>query len=191
MENNQVLFKNTSKMDESEITLFQNAVMKKTTIITAIVFSLIFVAMGVGLSFWELTLGIITIACGVVGGFVLIPYLMKETQKKQNKEILGNKTYLNTYEFYNEYLEVTSQATENGRTEYEEVGKQKIYYKDIFKVKIYRERLFIFINARQSFIFNFKGMTQGTAGEVIELLKSNNIKVKDDSAKGWEYLSLW
>lgn len=184
MENEEVIFKNTSKMDESEITLFQNSVMKKSIFTTSIIFSLIFVGIGVGLSFWDLTLGIITIACGVIGGFVLIPYLMKETQKKQNKALLGDKTYLNTYEFYNDYFQVTSQASPKDKAEYEEVGRQKIYYADLHKVRVYRERLFIFINPRQSFIFNFKGMTQGTAGEVIEFLKSHNVKVKDDSANG-------
>lgn len=177
----ELLFKNTSKMDNDEITLFQNKVMKKTTFITSICFALIFAGMGAGLSFWNLTLGIILIVAGLIGGFVFIPYLMKETQKKQNKEMFGDKTYLNTYEFYQEYFDVTSQASENNK-DYEVVGSQKVYYKDLYKVVVYQERLFIFVNPRQSFIFSFKGMTKGTAGEVIELLKSQNVKIVDKSA---------
>lgn len=179
---NKIIFKNTSKMDSEEITLFQNAVMKKRVLVMSFIFCLIFAGAGVGLSFVDMTLGIILIVCGIIGGFVLLPYLMKESQKKQNKEILGDKTYLNTYEFYNDYFEIISQASEN-KKDYEEVGSQKIYYKDLYKVVVYKERLFIFINPRQSFIFHFKGMTQGTAGELIEFFKSKNIKIKDNSVQ--------
>lgn len=176
----ELLFKNTSKMDSEEITLFQSAVMKKTIWITSIIFCLIFAGAGVGVSFLNMTLGIIIIICGLIGGFVLLSYLFKESQKKQNKELLGDKTYLNTYQFYGEYFEVNSQASSNGK-DYEDVGSQKVYYKDLYKVTIFRERLFIFINPRQSFIFSFKGMTKGTAGEVIELLKGKQVKIIDKS----------
>ena len=184
METKEVLFKNTSKMDHEEISIFQNTVMKKTMFVTSIVFALIFAGIGVGLSFWNLTFGIIVIACGVLGGFVLVPYLLKENMKKANKETLGDKKYLNTFEFFADALSVTSQASRLDANEYEEVGSQKIYYSDIYQVVVYKERLFIYINPRQSFIFNFKGMTQGTAGEVIDFLKTKNIKIKDKSFNG-------
>lgn len=184
MQTNETMFKNTSKMDHEEISIFQNSVTKKSIFVTSIVFALIFVGMGVGFSFLNLTLGIIVIVCGLLGGFVLLPYLMKETMKKQNKAMLGDKKYLNTFEFFSDHMVATSEASKLEEEKYEVVGTQKIYYKDIFKVVVYRERLFIFINARQSFILNFKGMTKGTAGEVVEFLKSNNVKIKDNSVEG-------
>lgn len=185
METNEVLFKNTSKMDHEEISIFQNSIMKKsTTIWTMIIFVLVFAGIGVGLAFVDLTFGIIIIVCGALGGFVFLPYLMKENMKKVNKETLGDKKYLNTFEFYADYAQITTQASKLNENQYEEVGSQKLYYKDIYQVTVYKERLFIFLNPRQSFIFNFKGMTKGTAGEVVELLKANNVKVKDNSLKG-------
>ena len=176
-------FKNTSKMDSDEITVFQNAVMKKTIFLTSVVFFLIFAGIGTGLAFWNLTSGIITGVCGIIGGFILLPYLMKENQKKQNASVLGDKTYLNTYEFFEDSFVISTQASKPDSKEYEDIASQKLYYQDIYKVMIYREHLFIFINPRQSFILNFKGMTKGTAGEVIELFKAKNIKIQDKSAK--------
>ena len=177
---NEILFKNTSKMDMEEITMFQNTVMKKTIFVTSIIFALIFAGIVVGVSFWDLTLGIIVVVCGIVGGFLFIPYLMKETQKKQNQTNFGDKKYLNTYELYGDYMTVTTQcAKPDAKNEYEEMDSQKLYYVDIYQVVVYHERLFIFINPRQSFIFNFKGMTKGTAGEVVELFKKNNVKIKN------------
>lgn len=180
----EALFKNTSKMDHEEISVFQNSVSKKANFTTSIIFTLIFVGAGVGLAFLDLTIGIIAIACGVLGGFVFLPYLLKENMKKVNKESLGDKKYLNTFEFYGDNFVVTSEASPLDEQKFEVVGSQKIYYKDLHKVVVYQERLFIFINPRQSFIFNFKGMTKGTAGEVIELFKNNNVPVKDKSING-------
>lgn len=184
MEKEEVIYKNTSKMDAEEIAVFQNSVTKKSIFWTSICFVLIFAGMGIGLSFIDLTLGIILIVCGLIGGFVLLPYLFKENMKKTNKEMLGDKKYLNTFDFYHDYFNVASEASPLESTNFEVVGSQKIYYKDLHKVVVYKERLFVFINPRQSFILNFKGMTKGTAGELIELFKSNNIKVKDQSLKG-------
>lgn len=180
----EIIFKNTSKMDHEEISIFQNTVSKKANFITSILFALIFVGLGVGLSFVDLTLGIILIVCGVIGGFLLVPYLLKESMKKANKETLGDRKYLNTFEFYEEYFFVSTEASPLTQQKFEKIGSQKVYYTDLHKVVVYKERLFIFINSRQSFIFNFKGMTKGTAGEVIELFKSKNIKVKDNSMQG-------
>ena len=183
MENqtNEILFKNTSKMDMEEINLFQSTVLKKATLISSIVFALLFVGAGVGLSFVEMTIGIILIVCGLIGGFVLLPYLIKENQKKQNNQILGDKKYLNTYEFYSDRILISTQMSKDKSNEYQNVASQTLFYQDIYNVKVFKERLFIFINPSQSFIFNFKGMTKGTAGEVIEFLKSKNVKVKDKS----------
>ncbi len=179
-----VLFKNTSKMDDEEITVFQNYALKKTMLTTSILFALIFVAFGIGASFLDLTMGIVLIVCGLLGGFVLLPFLLKETVKKQNKVTLGDKKYLNTFEFCEEFLFVTSQATSSKETnDYQDVASQKIFYKDMFKVVSYIEFLFIYLNSKQSLILNFKGMTGGTAGELIEFLKMKNIKFVDRSSE--------
>lgn len=175
-----VLFKNTSKMDDEEISIFQSYAIKKTMLISSILFSLIFVGIGIGTSFYDLTMGIVFIVCGLLGGFVLLPYLLKENVKKQNKITLGDKKYLNTFEFYDEYIFVESQATSSKETnDFQSVASQKVFYKDVYKVVTYREFLFIYLNSRQSLILNFKGMTLGTAGEVVEFLKGKSIKIID------------
>ncbi len=182
MEEKKVLFKNTSKMDDEEISLFQNFALKKKTIISSVVFSLVFVGGGVGMCFVDLNMGITLLVCGLVGGCVLLPYLMKEMVKKQNKITLGDKKYLNTFEFYEDYVFVTSEATPNKESnEYKPMATQNLSYNEIYQVVSYKEFLFIYLNKAQSFIVNFRGMTKGTIGEVIELLKSKGIKFIDKS----------
>ena len=171
----ELLFKNTSKMDEEEITLFQNYALKKMTIIASVAFTLFFVILGIGLSFVILPMGIILIVCGCIGGLIFMPYLLKENIKKQNIQNLGDKKYLNTFEFYENSLEVTTEATSSKQ------ANQSINYGDLYQLVVYKMHLFIFINPGQSFILSFKGMTKGTYQDVIDLLKSKNVKVIDKS----------
>lgn len=183
MENEEVLYKNTSKLDTEEIALFQKFAVKKTFIMVSIIFSLIFVGVGVGVSFIELTFGIITIACGVLGGFVLLPYLMKENLKKQNAQSFGDKKYLNTFDFYGDYVFITSESALPNTNEYSQIASQKLFYTDVYQGVLYRDHLYLYINAQQSFIISYKGMTKGTIAEVIDFLKTKNVKIIDKSAK--------
>ena len=183
MEEKNAIFKNTSKMDDEEISLFQNFVLKKTTFISSLVFSIIFIGGGVGMCFVDLTIGLALAICGVIGGIILLPYLMKESLKKQNKITLGDRKYLNTFEFCQDYIFITSQATSSPTAnDYQEIASQKVFYKDLFKFVAYKEHLFIFINQKQSFIFDYRGMTKGTAGEVVEYLKAKGVKFVDKSS---------
>ncbi|MCI8554953.1 MAG: YcxB family protein [Clostridia bacterium] len=183
MEEKNAIFKNTSKMDDEEISLFQNFVLKKNTIISSLVFSIIFIGGGVGMCFVDLTIGLALAICGVIGGIILLPYLMKESLKKQNKITLGDRKYLNTFEFYEDHIFITSQATSSPTAnDYQEIASQKVFYKDLYKFVAYKEHLFIFINQKQSFIFDYRGMTKGTAGEVVEFLKAKGVKFVDKSS---------
>ncbi len=183
MEEKNAIFKNTSKMDDEEISLFQNFVLKKTTFISSLVFSIIFIGGGVRMCFVDLTIGLALAICGVIGGIILLPYLMKESLKKQNKITLGDRKYLNTFEFWQDYIFITSQATSSPTAnDYQEIASQKVFYKDLFKFVAYKEHLFIFINQKQSFIFDYRGMTKGTAGEVVEFLKAKGVKFVDKSS---------
>lgn len=178
----EIKFKNTSRMDANEISIFQSLALKKTTMLVSVLFALLFVGAGVGLAFWDLTVGIVMGVCGIAGGFFFLPYLLKENQRKQNLQLLGDRKYLNTFEFFEDYFLVSSSATENAAgKEYFEVGTQHVNYQEVYKVVTYKDRLFIFINQTQSFILNFKGMTTGTVAELVEFLKEKNIQVEDKS----------
>ncbi len=183
MENTDVLFKNTSKMDAQEIAIFQSYAMKKVNLVSSLVFALIFAGIGAGACFWNLTCGIIVIVCGVLGGFVLLPYLMKESVKKQNAQNFGDKKYLNTFEFCDEYVQITSEASQLDKNEYQQIASQKLFYADVFQAVLYRDHLFLYISPRQSFIVDYKGMTKGTIGETIDLIKNKGVKIIDKSTK--------
>ena len=178
----EVKFKNTSRMDAGEIAVFQNYAMKKMIWGMSIAFALIMVGLGVGLWFWDMTAGIICVVCGLVGGFWLLPYLMKKNQESQVLKTLGDRKYLNTFSFFEEYLDVVSEATANATDkEYKEVGTQRVYYKDLHKIVTYKDRMFVFLNESQSFILNFKGMTVGTVKELLDFMALHNVKIVDKS----------
>ncbi len=175
-----IIYKNTSKMDEDEITLFQNYAMKKTTIISSVAFTLFFVLFGIGLSFVILPMGIILIVCGCIGGLIFMPYLLKDSVKKQNTQNLGDRKYLNTFEFYENSVLVTTEATSSKETnDYKPIANQTINYNELYQLVVYKAHLFLFISPGQSFILSFKGMTKGTYQDVIDLIKSKGVKIID------------
>lgn len=175
----EVKFKNTSKLDAQELSVFQQCAMKKTYLASSILFALLFVGAGVGLAFWQLTAGLVFIVCGVVGGFLFLPYLLKENQKKQNENMLGSNTYLNTFSFYEDRVLVQSEVTSGKDDKIEFAGEETFLYEDILKIVSYKDRLFLFINQHQAFIVNFNSMVQGTMRELISFLKDKQIKFVD------------
>lgn len=180
----EVLFKNTSRLNEEELLVFQNYALKKTIITMSIVIVALFAIAGAGLCFLELYLGITVIVAGILGGVVLFPFMMKDSLKKQNKLMLGEKKYLNTFEFFNDYLLVTSEATASLTSdEYKEEASSKVSYESLFRVDIYKTYVFIFINKAQSFVLNQRGMTKGVVEDLIEFLKSKGLKVTDKKDK--------
>ena len=180
----ELLFKNSSKMNEDEIQVFQKFALKKTIIIASICLILGFAIIGALVCFVELFLGITIIVAGVLGGAVLMPFLMKDSVKKQNTLTLGDRKYLNHFEFYNDYIFVTSEATTSKESnDYQEVASQKVFYNDLVQVVVYKTYLFIYINKAQSFVLNQRGMTKGTAGELVDFLKDKGLKMVDKAGK--------
>ena len=91
------LFKNTSKINEEELTKYQLKLLKKTIILFAAVVILISLGAGIPiLIFVNEFVGGAIIVLGALGGAVLLPYLLKDSVKKQNAKVLGDRKYLNT-----------------------------------------------------------------------------------------------
>lgn len=181
---NQMLFKNVSKMNEDEIVVFQNYALKKTIILSSALLIGFCALIGVGICFAQLYLGVAVIIAGALGGGVLMPFLMKDSVKKQNKLIFGEKKYLNHFEFYNDYLMVTSESTTSKESnDYQKVAEEKVLYSDLFQVVLYKTYMFIYINKSQSFVLNQRGMTLGTVGELVPFLKEKGLKIVDKSSK--------
>ncbi|MBO5395148.1 MAG: hypothetical protein J6A28_04555 [Clostridia bacterium] len=177
----EIKFKNTSKLNAEEISLFQGYAMKKTIWAMSIFFLAIFAALGVGLAFVNLTLGIILIACGVAGSLFFLPYLLRENQKRQNLQRLGSNKYLNTFTFYDSSIVVESEVANEMDNRYHYVGQESVKYEDLFKVVTYKDRVFLFLNPAQSLIVNFNGMTTGTIADHVNFLKEKGITIIDKS----------
>lgn len=169
-----ILFSNTTKLNGSEVTAFQNHALKKYTLTISIVIAVFFSAIGIGLCFINTYLGAAIIVAGIVGGVILFPYLTKETIRKQNLEIFGDVDYINQFNFYEDKLEVINIDERSNKQ-----ASQEFDYQEIYKIEEFKLRLFIYINKNQSFIFDAKSMTKGTVGEVVDLFKSKGVKIVD------------
>ena len=109
---------------------------------------------------------------------------MKENVQKQNNDNLGDRKYLNTFEFYENQINVATEATTSKQSnDYKQIATQTLRYEDLYQLVIYKNHLFLYINPSQSFILNFNGMTKGTYQELIELIKSKNVKTIDKSGQ--------
>ena len=119
--------------------------------------------------------------CGVLGGAFIMPYMITDGIKKQNQQMFDNKKCLNNFEFYNDHIKITSEVTTKDSNEYVESANEVLLYLDVYQVAVYKTYIFIYINKRQSYILNQKGMTKGVVADLLDFLKSKNIKIKDKS----------
>ena len=171
------LFKNTSRMDEKEIQEFQSFALKKTMTLYSVIIALVCLGAGIGLYFVSSYLGIAVAVIGLLGAFVLFPYVIKESIKKQNSDVFANKKFLNTFEFFKNDMLVTSEQADVESSKFERNAEEKVNYKDLYKVVVYFPYVFIYINESQSFILNQKGMTKGTVEELLKFLSQNGLKI--------------
>ena len=180
MESPDTLYENSSSLDADEITAFQNYMLKKTSMAIAIAIAVFFAAVGIGLAFLNTYVGVSILIAGIIGGLIIFPYISKESMKKQNAELFGGKNYVVNFKFSSSGMEVVN-IDQTDPMNVKEAG-QSFAFNEIFKAVVYKTHIFIFTNRHQSFILDQKGMTKGTAGEVLEVLKNNGVKVVDKSA---------
>lgn len=179
--NKDILYINTSKLKEDEITAFQMFAMKKYTLFIAISIAVVFGGLGLGLCFVNTYIGVAILLAGIIGGLFFFPYLSKSQLQKQNREIFDGKDYMNTFEFYDDHMKVIN--IDNNKENSEEIS-QEFLYSELYKLVSYKEFVFIYINKNQSFILNKTGMKKGTIAELVDFLKNKKIKYQDKTALG-------
>ena len=173
-EDKDILFINTTKLTEEEVTNLQLFTLKKYNLLISIMIAVFFGGIGIGLCFVNTYVGVAILLAGIIGGLFLFPYVTKEQIKRQNNQIFANQDYINSFEFYNDYINIKNIDKNN-----EKEISQNFNYSGLYKVVEFSQFVYIFINKNQSFMLDKKGMTKGTIGEVIELLKENGLKYQD------------
>lgn len=171
-----VLFSNVSKLDENAVEKFNKVISKKIigyAILIVVAFSGL---IGGLLCIANLFLGIATIGVGVVVGIPLITYLIKDTMKKDAHKLLGGNKYLVHFDFYENEVLLKAEACTEGSKEYTPSGEDRMEYGEILKVIVSDTDIYI-QRTGQANILDQRGMTKGTAGELIEFFKSKGIKV--------------
>ena len=177
-----VLFQNTSKMNEDEIYVFQKYELKRS-IIGAVAFVIgISLLIGIPMCFLNIYAGVAIIVAGIIAGGVLMPYLMKDSVKKQNMLLFGEQKHLNNFDFKENSVLIVSKSTKDKESnDYEEVAREELSYLEFSQVVVYKTYLFLYLDQKQSFVINQRGMTKGTAGELVEFLITKGIRVIDKS----------
>ncbi len=173
----EVLFKNVSAMGEKEAKALIKVTGKRAMIIFSLVFPLIFIALGVTfilLDDLDFALWMFAFAIAFV---IVFPLLFLFSAKQANKQVIGGKRLLNTFEFKEDILSIATENLQDGNSLVS--GTSNLYYKDLFKCLVTNEYIFLFINQRQSFILDVNGMVQGEANDLIEFLKTKMVKFQD------------
>ena len=172
------LFKNTSKMGENEVYEFQSFILKKMILTFSIIIAIVCLGVGVGLYFVASYLGIAIAVIGLLGAFVLFPYVMKESVKKNNQQLFNGKKYLNTFEFYDDRVVIVCEEADENSTEYTKKREETILYENLYKLELHEPYIFIYVDKVQSLLLNEKGMTKGVIADLIDFLKSKGITEK-------------
>lgn len=175
----ELLFKNTSRINEQELTKFQLKMLKVPIILFAAAIILISIGAGVPIIiFLNEFAGGALIIFGAIGGGVLLPYLIKDSVKKQNASVLGDRKYLNTFEFYEDKMIIINSATKSlDDNDYTEIARAEVEISNIYRLLLDNIYIFIYLDKKQSLFLDQRGMTKGTAGELVEFLQNKGIKV--------------
>lgn len=171
-----IKFSCTSKMSKNEIAVFESYIFKKLsfTCVTSII--LICLMLGGAICFIDVFLGIAGVGIGVIVGIPLVLYLLKNELKKKDQQTIGDNVYLNRFDFYEDVIEIESQRKNGAQFEFS--AKARDPYSGFAKAIVYSTYIFLLKNGNQAFILDQKGMTTGTAGELIEFLKSKGLKIE-------------
>lgn len=175
-----ILYMNTTKLKEEDITAFQTFAMKKYSLFIAIAITVVFGGLGIGLCFVNTYVGVAILLAGIIGGLFFFPYLSKNQIKTQNATIFDGKDYSNTFEFYSDHLKVTN----IDGAQPEKKISQEFSYNELYKLVTFKNYVCLYINKNQSFLLSYTGMKKGTIAELIDFLKAKNIKSQDKTSLG-------
>ena len=112
----------------------------------------------------DLYWGIGIMVFGILFG-VLYPVIYKILlDKNANNKLIREKRLVNRYDFYENHFEVQTKSLDDPSGQ--AIGFSRLEYREVTKVLIDDEYLFIFINKNQCFIVRVSGMLDGTIADV-------------------------
>lgn len=181
MENNP-LFTNKSLLNKEVVEKFNKFMGKKLAVSACFIVIGFSVVVGGLLCLANLFLGISVMGIGLIIGCPLTTFLIKDAMKKDTQRLLGGKKFLLNFEFFENEILIKAESSFEGENKFSFEGEEKIGYEDIVKVIVADTDIYI-QRAGQANIVDQRGMTYGTAGELIEFLRDKNIKIEGVSKK--------
>ncbi len=173
----EALFSNKSILDKSAVEKFNKLIGKKLTAYGIVLVMAFCGVVGGLLCLVNLFLGIAVIGVGALIGCPLTAYLIKDAMKKDAEKLLGGKKYLVNFDFYDDKVAIKAEEADEGASKYTYSGEEEFPYQDILKIIVNDVEIYI-QRAGQANILDQRGMSQGTAGELIEFLRGKGVKIE-------------
>lgn len=173
----EALFSNKSSLDKQSVEKFNKLIGKKLSGYAILLVMVFCGVVGGLLCLVNLFLGIAVIGVGALIGCPLAVYLIKDAMKKDAEKLLGGKKYLVNFDFYDDKVSIRAEEASDGSNKYSFSGEEEFSYQDILKVIVNDVEIYI-QRAGQANILDQRGMTHGTAGELIAFLTSKGLKIE-------------
>lgn len=182
MENNP-LFTNKSLLNKEVVEKFNKFMGKKLSVSACLIVIGFSVVVGGLLCLANLFLGISVVGIGLIIGCPLTTLLIKDTMKKDTQRLLGGKKFLLNFEFFENEILIKAESSPEAENKFSFEGEEKIGYEEITKAVVVDTDIYVY-RVGQANIVDQRGMTHGTAGELIEFLSNKKIKIEGVSKKG-------
>lgn len=154
-------FENKSKISMQEVLAIQNKQIKKSSLITSIIMFVIILGASIGLYFVNSYIGISLGVAGLLGAFIIYPYVIKKSASVQDDAAFEIK-----YNFFEDEFDSTIGNT-----------TEKYAYSDIKKILVFEKYVYIFVGVNESLVMTKQGMTKGVIADLFEFLKNKKIKI--------------
>ncbi len=168
MEEN-LIASNVTGLDKKGLSRLHKYQFFRQNIFSFIVFPVLIVIFGAILAwvFDDLIWGIALMALGALFG-IFYPLTLKILlNRNPNNKLIKAGRLANRYDFFEDYLLVQTKLLDSEQP----IGMSKVFYRDITKVLIDNDYLFVFINKVQCFVIGVNGMLDGTIADIKILLK--------------------
>ncbi len=161
----EIIASNVTSVDKLGLKHLHRMTFFKYKLMPILLSSLFIVAVGACYA-WLLDLywGIALMVFGVLFGVIYPVVYNFLLNKNSNNKLIREKRLVNRYDFHENFFEVQTKSLDDPTGQ--PIGYSRVEYREVTKVMIDDEYMFIFINKNQCFIVKTTGMLDGTIADV-------------------------
>lgn len=166
----EIFASNVTSLDKRGLERLRKHTFVKINIISYLIIPAVSIAVGAVYGWLvDLYWGIGIMCAGVLFG-VFYPLIVKLSLKKNaNNKLISERRLINRYDFYKDYFVVQTKSLDDSTDQ--PIGMSRVAYRDVTKVVIDPDFMFIFIDNVQCFIVSNSGMMDGNVTDVKDTLR--------------------